>query len=38
MPKTLKNGLADPIELGYVSIANKKLEQILDELGRERRF
>ena len=27
MPKTLKDGLADPIELEYVSIANKKLEK-----------
>ena len=38
MPKTLKDGLADPIELEYVSIANQKLEEVLDELGRERRL
>jgi hypothetical protein len=38
MPKTLKDGLADPIELEYVSIANQKLEEILNELGRERRL
>ena len=37
MPKTLKDGLADPIELEYVSIANQKLEEVLNELGRERR-
>ena len=38
MPKTLKDGLADPIELEYVSIANQKLEEVLNELGRERRL
>ena len=38
MPKTLKDGLADPIELEYVRIANQKLEEILNELGRERRL
>jgi hypothetical protein len=38
MPKTLKDGLADPIELEYVSIANQKLEEVLDDLGRERRL
>ena len=38
MPQTLKDGLADPIELEYVSIANQKLEEILDELRRERRL
>jgi hypothetical protein len=37
MPKTLKDGLADPIELD-VSIANQKLEEVLNELGRERRL
>ena len=38
MPKTLKDGLADPFELEYVSIANQKLEEVLDDLGRERRL
>ena len=38
MPKNLKDGLADPIELEYVSIANQKLEEVLTELGRERRL
>jgi hypothetical protein len=37
-PKTLKDGLADPIELEYVSIANHKLEEILDDLVRYRRL
>ena len=38
VPKTLKDGLADPIELEYVSIANQIFEKVLDELGRERRL
>jgi hypothetical protein len=38
MPKTLKDGLADLIELKYVSIANQKLEEVLNELGRKRRL
>jgi hypothetical protein len=33
MPKTLKDGLADPIELEYVIIANQKLGEVLNELG-----
>ena len=38
MPKTLKDGLADPIELEYVSFANQKLEEVLNELGCDRRL
>jgi hypothetical protein len=38
MPKTLKDGLADRIELEYVSIGNQKLEEVLNELGREWRL
>jgi predicted nucleotidyltransferase len=38
MPKTLKDGLADPIELEYVSIVNQRLEEVLNGLVRERRL
>ena len=38
MHKTLEDGLANSIKLDYVSIANQKLEEVLDELGRERHF
>ena len=38
MPKTLRDGLAHPIELEYVSIANQKFDEVLNELGREWRL
>jgi hypothetical protein len=38
MPKTLKDGLADPIKSEYISIANQKLEEVLNEFVHERRL
>ena len=38
MPKTLNDGLTDPIELESVRITSQKFEELLDELGCERRM